>query len=87
MPDISRILKHALAQLQQERARISHQIVALEKALGSIDGTVRRRVGAAKKAAQKTGRKRRKMSAAAKKAASQRMKKYWAERKKAKKDR
>ena len=81
MADVSKMLKHALTQLQKEKSQIDRQISALESALGAVGGSVRRRVGAAKKA----GKKRRTMSAAARKAVSTRMKKFWAEKRKGQK--
>ena len=81
MADVSKMLKHALTQLQQEKSQIDHQISALESALGAVGGSVRWHVGAAKKA----GKTRRTMSAAARKAVSTRMKKFWAEKRKGQK--
>lgn len=70
----------ALARLQaldQERAQILASFPDLRKA--SASGAAAPSAGAAA-----TGRRRRTMSAANRKAVSQRMKKYWAERRKAK---
>jgi Holliday junction resolvasome RuvABC endonuclease subunit len=64
--------------LKQLRA----EIIAIERTFPELTLTKRRRaVTRSLKAAEKRGRE---MSAAARKAISQRMKKYWAERKKAK---
>jgi hypothetical protein len=60
--------------LRQLRA----EIAAIERTFPEL-ATPRRR----RRAAKKAGRRARRMSAAARKAVSQRMKKYWAERRKA----
>lgn len=85
MADVSKTLKAALKRLQKQRSQIDRQIAGLEDAIAAVGGRVGRRVKPARKAAKKAGRKRKQMSAAAKKAVSRRMKKYWAQRRKAKK--
>ena len=75
-------IKRAIAELEVERKEIDNKIAALRSALtpraGSRDARGNGTVSAGRK------RSRRKMSAAAKKAVSARMKKYWADRRKAK---
>ena len=58
------------------------QIVAIERTFPELALPRRRR--AVRKAVTTAGKRTRRMSAAARKAASPRMKKYWAERRKAK---
>jgi hypothetical protein len=57
------------------------EIIAIERTFPEL--ALPRRRQSARKAIQKASQRGRKMSAAAKKAVSERMKKYWAERRKA----
>jgi hypothetical protein len=68
----------AEAALKQLRA----EIVAIERTFPELALPQRRR--AARQAIQRAGQRGRTMSAAARKVVSERMKKYWAERRKAK---
>ena len=73
-------LKHlARAGAEATLARLRDEIAVIERTFPEFS-TSRGR----KKAAQTAGRRARTMSAAARKAVSARMKKYWAERRKAK---
>ena len=83
MAEVSKILTNALTQLRTQQRQIDRQITALERALGAVDGRVRRPVGAVTQA----GKKGRTMSATARKAVSTRMKKFWAEKRNGKKAR
>ncbi len=78
----------ALRELVAERAVIDKAISELEALVGGASGRPRGRpAGATKGAGRKkvtSGRKRTGWSAAKRKAAAERMKKYWAERRKAK---
>jgi hypothetical protein len=67
----------AEALLKQLRA----EIIAIERTFPELALPQKRR--AARQALQQAGKRGRKMSAAARKAVSERMKKYWAERRKA----
>ena len=82
-------MEQALGMLSEERVRLDQAIRLLQG--GEVSQVSRPRRGrppkaAAQKAAQKTKKRRGRppMTAAEKKAASERMKKYWAERRKAK---
>jgi hypothetical protein len=68
----------AEAALKQLRA----EIIAIERTFPELALPQKRR--AARQAIQQAGKRGRTMSAAARKAVSERMKKYWAERRKAK---
>jgi hypothetical protein len=84
--DVRATLRKALGSLQNEKARIEHQIAAIETVLGATNGPQRgrqRAAGIARAAAPSmNGRRRRRMSATERKAVSQRMKAYWAARRK-----
>lgn len=75
--DRKRLLDLALGRLEAERARIDQEINDIRSELSGS--------GTAKKAAKKTKRRKLRLSAAERKARSERMKKYWRDRKKAKK--
>jgi len=75
-----------LARTSAERLlkELRAEVAAIERTFPELAGAQRRRtVKRVKKAAKAAGRRARTMSATARKAASKRMKKYWAERKKA----
>jgi hypothetical protein len=77
--DITRILRTALSDLQQDKQRIDRQIAAIETALPGtgLSPTRGRRVGVRRRGVR---RRRRRMSAAARRAVGRRMKAYWAKR-------
>ncbi len=91
--DMSQTLRTALEQLREEKRRIDNAIVELENLVNSLAG-VRRRGRPPGSGKRGPGRppsiggggkpKRKGWSAAARSAAAQRMKRYWAERRKAK---
>ena len=91
--DMSQTLRTALEQLREEKRRIDNAIVELENLVNSLAG-VRRRGRPPGSGKRGPGRppsigaggkpKRKGWSAAARAAAAQRMKRYWAERRKAK---
>jgi hypothetical protein len=98
MPDLSKEQLHTLARLGAEArlAQMDTEVRAIRAAYPDLIGPARRRgrwarVKAAPSAAptvqepRAKAKKRYTMSAAQKKAVSERMKKYWAERRKAKK--
>jgi len=74
-------IQRAIAELEAERQDIDKKIAMLRSALTPNAG---RRTGASDAVNGNRRRRRRSMSAAARKAVSARMKKYWAERRKAK---
>ncbi len=77
LPDVTKPLRKALAQLQAEKQRIDRQITGIERALSVLTG------GSPKdgpRAAPRPIPRRPKMSVKARKALSQRMKAYWAKR-------
>jgi hypothetical protein len=74
-------IQRAIAELEAERQDIDKKIAALRSALTP---SVSRRSRGNGAAAGNRKRRRRAMSASARKAVSARMKKYWAERRKAK---
>lgn len=84
--DIRTSLQRALRELEAERTRVERQISAIADALRQLGGRVGRRGRGA--AGLTIGRRRRRrMTAAERKAVSERMRRYWAERRKAKAER
>ena len=82
MANISSILRKALSELKTQRGQLNRQITAVESALTGLG--IRAGRGATTVAKQSRKRTKRAMSAAQRKAVSERMKKYWANRRTAK---
>ena len=80
-PDRLRELARTGAQVTLERLR--GEVAAIERAFPELSAVPRNRQGV-RRAVKTVSRRSRSMSAAARKAVSQRMKRYWAERRKAK---
>ena len=86
-------LSGVLAELQKQRREAVAHVQRIDAAIVALGGTARRgrrsrrgrRPAATQGAASEAAPRGRRMSAAARKAVSERMKKYWAERRKAKK--
>jgi len=79
--NVNAAIQQAIAQLESERRQIDSKIAALRDVLKPASGGRAGRKAAGRKAKKS---KRKPMTAAQKKAVSRRMKKYWAERRKAK---
>jgi hypothetical protein len=81
--DIRASLQRALRELEAERTRVERQISVVADALKELGGSDGRRWQTT--AGQTIGRRRRRrMTLAQRKAVSERMRRYWAERRKAK---
>jgi hypothetical protein len=78
----SRIRELARAGAEQVLKQLRAEIIAIERTFPELGLTKRRR--SLRRTLKEAGRRTRRMSAAARKAASERMKRYWAERRKAK---
>lgn len=93
------LLKNILSQLRKQERQLARQLEGIRSAVSSLEfgrassppvapsaqgQKTRRKKTSVKRAVAKARTKTRRMSAAAKKAVSRRMKKYWAERRKAK---
>jgi hypothetical protein len=84
--DVMQMLRDAETAAVRELSAIRVAIKAMGGGLTSgVTGRSRRGRAAGSNVANGTGRRRRGMSAAARKAVSERMKRYWAERRRAKK--
>jgi hypothetical protein len=79
---VERLRELARAGAEGTLKQLRAEIIAIERTFPELALTRTRR--AVRQTVKKAGRRARTMSAAARKAVSQRMKKYWAERRKAK---
>ena len=70
--------------LRNEERSLRSQLVAIQRAIEAIEGSVPQAAGRGRKAAKAVGRRKRTMSEEQRRAVAERMRKYWAARREAK---